>query len=300
MIGIKDLYTHYIRKPLPEDCGIICEPIDPALAILNRLLDDTLSYFSYTLVLNGEATVDHSGTKITLQPHDLMITTPGAKVVTLEVSDDFSAWCLMADEMTTYEITETRYATLASFSPLLINSPNKLHLSDIEFESIKKWMQEIIGYGASETQLTKFCLASLYTLFVCDLINIENAGNPDNNQCGHTSEIFLDFLKLLPSNYNRHHDIRFYADRLAVTPIYLSRVVKRHSGQTVKDHIDRLLLSESSRLLKRTDTPIAIIADNLNFSSPQSFCKFFVRNKGVSPRKYRDIQFGQIEAENEQ
>lgn len=289
MIGIKDLYTRYIRKPLSEDCGIICELIDPAMAKLNRLLNDTLSYFSYTLVLNGEATVDHSGMKMTIRTQDLMITTPGAKVFTLEVSDDFSAWCLMADEMTTYEITDTRYATLNAFSPLLIHSQNKLHLIDSEFEEIKKWMSEIIRYGVLDNPLTKLCLTSLYSLFVSELMNIERAGNSEMDQCGHPSEIFLDFLKLLPSNYIKHHDIRFYADRLSVTTIYLSRVVKKHSGQTVKDHIDRLLLSEATMLLKRTDKPISTIAENLNFATPQSFTKFFVRYKGISPRKYRDV-----------
>lgn len=290
MIGIKDLYNHYIRKPIPENCGIICEPIDVAMAKLNRLLNDTLSYFSYTLVLNGKALVDYNGIHLSLRPYDLMITTPGAKVVTLEVTDDFSAWCLMADEMTTYEITDTRYAVLSTFSPLLIHSQNKLQLTETEFEGIRKWMNELIRYGAMENPLTKLCLTSLYSLFICELVNIITTGNSEMNQYGPPSELFLKFLKLLPQNYIRHHDIQFYADRLSVTTIYLSRVVKKHSGQTVKEHIDRLLLSEASVQLKRTDKPIATIAENLNFATPQSFCKFFYRNKGVSPRKYRAIQ----------
>lgn len=288
MIAIKDLYTHYIRKPIPDDCGVICEPIDPFMAKLNRLLNDTLSYFSYTLVLKGEATVDYNGVRLSLGHHDMMITTPGAKIVTIDVSDDYSALCLMADEMTTYEITGSPYAVLAAFSPLLIHSQNKLHLSDGEYDSLKKWMQEIVRRGASDALMKKISITSLYSLFVCELMNIENYGRPDINHYGQSSEIFMGFLKLLPPNYLKHHDIGFYADRLFVTSIYLSRVVKRHSGQTVKDHIDRLLLSKASMLLKRTDKPIAAIAEILNFANPQSFCKFFVRNKGVSPRKYRE------------
>lgn len=290
MIGIKDLYIHYIRKPIREDCGIICEPIDSAMAILNRLLDDVLSYFSYTLVLKGEAVVNHSGAILTLRPNDLMITTPGAKVYTLEVSDDYFALCLMADETTTYEITDTSYSSLGAFSPLLIHSQNKLQLTEAEFEILKKWMREIRNYGETDTPMTKLCLTSLYSLFVCELMNIESSGKLDLYQPGRPSEIFLDFLKLLPANYFRHHDIQFYADQLAVTTIYLSRIVKKYSGQTVRDHIDRLLISEASTMLKRTDTPIAAIAENLSFATPQSFCKFFVRNKGISPREYRNKQ----------
>lgn len=287
MIGIKELYTHYIRKPLSDYCGIVCEPIDPALAIVNRLLDDAISYFSYTLVLGGEAVVKYNGEMMTLRARDMMVTTPGAKVFTTEVTDDFSALCLMADEPTTYETADTRYADLAAFSPLLIHSRNKLRLSGSESGELRKWMEEILRYGTSDSPLAKVCLTSLYSLFVCTLMNTEGVGRQDSTQYGRPSEIFLDFLKLLPSNYIRHHDIGFYAERLAVTTIYLSRIVKKHSGQTVKEHIDRLLLSEASAMLRRTDRPVAEIAELLNFANPQSFCKFFVRNKGVSPRQYR-------------
>lgn len=288
MIEIKDLYTRYIRRELPENQTIVCEYIDPAMAVLNRLLDDALSYFSYTLVMEGEAVVEHCGTRLALRPNDLMITTPGAKVYTLEVSDDYAALCLMADETTTYQITDTHHAALTAFSPLLIHAQNKLHLNHGEYLALRKWMNEIATHGDSQTELTSICLDSLYTLFVCELMNMENIQKPDMASTGRPSEIFMDFLKLLPANYKKHHDIQFYADRLAVTSIYLSRIVKRHSGQTVKDHIDRLLLSEASMLLQRTDKPIANIAEDLNFANPQSFSKFFTRYKGVSPRIYRN------------
>lgn len=288
MIGIKDLYTHYIHKPIREDCGIICEPIDSAMAKLNRLLDDSISYFSYTLVMKGNAKVDFNGAEITLNPQDLMITTPGAKVYTLEVSDDFSALCLMVDETTTYGTANTRYAVLTAYAPSMIHSKNKLSLLDAHYDALKKWMTEIILYGSSNTPMVNDFLISLHSLFVCQLMEVENLRNREDCQYSPPSEIFLDFLRLLPQNYMKHHDIRFYADRLAVTTIYLSRIVKRYSGQTVKEHIDRLLLSEASTLLKRTDTSVATIAEILNFANPQSFCKFFVRNKGISPREYRN------------
>lgn len=287
MIGIKDLYTRYICRPLPEGCGIVCEPIDPVMAKLNRLLNDALSYFSYTLVLDGSAEIDYNGGRMSLSANDLFITTPGDKVLTLRVTDDFSALCLMVDETTIYEILDSRYAVLTAYSPALIHSQNKLRLTDNECGALNKWMKEIIAYGATDITYARPFLTALYSLFVCELMNIESRAGSDDLQYGRPSEIFLDFLKLLPANYSKHHNIQFYADRLAVTSIYLSRVVKSLSRQTVKNHIDRLRLSEASLLLKSTDKPVADIAGALNFANPQSFCKFFVRYKGVSPREYR-------------
>lgn len=290
MIGIKDLYANYIRKPFREDCGIVCEPIDPYMATLNRLLTDSLSYFSYTLVVSGTAEVDYNGNHLTLKPHDMMITTPGAKVYTNSVSEDYFGLCLMVDETVVYEIRNARYAVLTAYSPSLIHCQNKLSLTDNEYELLKKWLSEIIAMGVSESAYVKESLTSLYSLFIYELMNIEIKDADEDYHKSNPSEIFLGFLRLLPQNYLSHHDLEFYADKLSVSTIYLSRVVKRYSGQTVKEHIDRLLLSEASAILKRTKTPIADIAQKLSFANPQSFCKFFVKHKGFSPREYRNSQ----------
>lgn len=290
MIGIKDLYAHYIRKPLPEDCGIICEPVDPYMAKLNRMLNDSLSYFSYTLIISGTADVDYNGNALHLSPRDLMITTPGAKVYTHSVSDDYFGLCLMVDETIIYEIQNARYAVLTAYSPSLIHCQNKLSLNDDEAKVIEKWMNEIMTYRTSDNPYSRICLTALYSIFVCELMEIENKDVEEEYQSTAPSETFLSFLKLLPSNYLEHHDLQFYADKLSVSTIYLSRVVKRYSQQTVKDHLDRFLVSEASAMLKRTDTSIANIAERLNFANPQSFCKFFVKHRGISPREYRKLQ----------
>ncbi len=99
--------------------------------------------------------------------------------------------------------------------------------------------------------------------------------------------IRISFLKLLPANYAQHHDIPFYADILGITPIYLSRIVRKMSGRTVVDHINDLLLSEAKILLKSTGLNIVQIADRLHFADSPSFSRFFSRLAGVSPRQYR-------------
>ncbi|MDE6825797.1 MAG: helix-turn-helix domain-containing protein [Paramuribaculum sp.] len=68
---------------------------------------------------------------------------------------------------------------------------------------------------------------------------------------------------------------------------YLSRIVKRISGQTVKSHIDRLLIIEASFMLSDTDESIASIASKLTFADSVSFCKFFIRKKSMTPSEYR-------------
>ena len=87
--------------------------------------------------------------------------------------------------------------------------------------------------------------------------------------------------------FARHHDIGFYASQLSISPVYLSRVVRRVTGRTVVDYINQMLLMEASFLLRTSPMSITQIADRLCFADVPSFSKFFSRLRGVSPKQYR-------------
>lgn len=287
MFQLSEFYSNILGKPLPTECGITCEEIDPYMARLNRLLTESVACFSYTLVLSGSADVNYNGRLVTIEKNDILIYTPGMMIQTIETSADFSALCLIGDETTTFEIPYARNVISASYFPSVAYSENKLTLTDSEAKWLENRMKEIYTYINYNHAYKNECLHSLYSLFILDLLNIETRFRKDPVINGHTLDIFLRFLKILNENFICHHDITFYADALAVSPIYLSRIIKRFSGQTVKNHIDRMLIMEASYLLYSTDTPISDIAEKLNFATSASFCKFFVRHKGVSPREYR-------------
>ncbi|MBP3228272.1 MAG: AraC family transcriptional regulator [Bacteroidaceae bacterium] len=99
--------------------------------------------------------------------------------------------------------------------------------------------------------------------------------------------LFISFIRELQAHFREHHDIRFYASRLNILPVYLSRIVRAVTGRTVIDFINQLLTMEASRLLRSTDLSATQIADRLHFADQSSFSKFFTRSKGVTPRDFR-------------
>ena len=102
-----------------------------------------------------------------------------------------------------------------------------------------------------------------------------------------TTELFIAFMRLLTTHFIDHHDIGFYADRLHITTIHLSRVVRQMTGRTVIDYINMMLLMEAVWLLRSTDLPLADIAERLHFSDQSSFGRFFTRMKGINPKRFR-------------
>jgi len=100
-------------------------------------------------------------------------------------------------------------------------------------------------------------------------------------------QLSKDFFVLLLQHHKEEHDVSYYAGQLFVTPKYLSTVVSKTTGSPVQEWISRLLLYTAKHLLKSGRLSIQQISDELHFSTPSSFIRFFHRLTGVTPREYR-------------
>ncbi|MDR2084999.1 MAG: helix-turn-helix domain-containing protein [Bacteroidales bacterium] len=99
--------------------------------------------------------------------------------------------------------------------------------------------------------------------------------------------IVVHFFDLLFKHSTQEHEVAFYAKKLNITPIYLSRVVKQVIGKTSIKVISDVILMDAKILLRNKKITIQQIADKLNFSDQASFSKFFKKNTGKSPIEYR-------------
>ncbi len=100
-------------------------------------------------------------------------------------------------------------------------------------------------------------------------------------------EIFTKFLSIVEDNYKMERSIKFYADKLCLTPKYLSSVVfaasKRLAGEWINDYV----MLEAKAMLRTKNLSIQQISDMLNFPNQSFFGKFFKRHAGISPKEYR-------------
>lgn len=96
-----------------------------------------------------------------------------------------------------------------------------------------------------------------------------------------------NFMDLIRTHYKEHRGAEFYADKLCLTPKYLTKVIKENSGKSANDWIDDYVVLEAKALLKSTNMTIQQISDELNFPSQSFFDKFFKRHVGVSPKEYK-------------
>lgn len=103
------------------------------------------------------------------------------------------------------------------------------------------------------------------------------------------NEIFDRFIEILRENYASQRAIGFYADRLCMTPKYLSQVVHSVSGRHAGDWIRDYVILEAKALLKSGRYSVQQVSDMLNFANQSFFGAYFKRSVGCSPSAYRDM-----------
>ena len=100
-------------------------------------------------------------------------------------------------------------------------------------------------------------------------------------------EIFRRFIALVNEHSKQERSVNFYADKLCLTPHYLSTIIREASGQTVMQWINQSVVLEAKVLLKHSDLLIFQISDELNFPNPSFVSKFFKRMTGMTPAEYQ-------------
>ena len=97
----------------------------------------------------------------------------------------------------------------------------------------------------------------------------QSTGNVKVRSLSRQEQLSKDFFVLLLRRHREEH------------------VVRKTTGSSVQDWVGRLVLFAAKSLLKNSRLSVQQIADELHFSTPSSFIRFFHRQTGLTPRQYR-------------
>ncbi|NHN25265.1 helix-turn-helix transcriptional regulator [Flavobacterium jejuense] len=105
----------------------------------------------------------------------------------------------------------------------------------------------------------------------------------------------LEKLEVLLTNYFNSEDlsqkglptVQFISENLNVSISYLSRLLKRLTGQSTQQHIHDKLIEKAKSKLSTTELSVNEIAYELGFEHSQSFSKLFKSKVEMSPLDFR-------------
>ncbi len=127
------------------------------------------------------------------------------------------------------------------------------------------------------------CLTMMYDIFEAHAQRDASVPHTDR-----TAYIVKQLMALLATGVSRtERDVSYYAERLNVSPKYLSSTVKRVTGHSVTSYIDRHTVPILKDFLDDERLSLTQIADLMNFTSLSYFSRYCTKHLGQSPSEYR-------------
>lgn len=82
--------------------------------------------------------------------------------------------------------------------------------------------------------------------------------------------------------------VKYFADKICLSPNYFGDLVKQETGKTAQEYIQlKMIAVAKERMLDPAET-IKRIAESLGFRHPQHFVRFFKRQEGCTPKEFRN------------
>ena len=120
------------------------------------------------------------------------------------------------------------------------------------------------------------------------LIHLSRLYQQQHGPAAATEPALLEkFIGLVETHHAALHQVAGYAELLHLSPGYLNERVRHLSGQPALAHIHARLVLEVKRYLFHTGLSVAEISFALGFDDPSYFGRFFRRDTGLSPARYR-------------
>lgn len=218
---------------------------------------------------------------------DTVFLSPGAVLRVLSQSDD----CCY--DMVMYKVDRIRNIlgnTVAAMKLLEVVNPTKCRVWHTGHEDVLCRYCDMLAAGSlgdnlfAENERTLLLLSLTYRL--CSIFSeAAKGGLPESKR---RLETYVSLIKLVNENYMKERGVRFYADKLFLSPKYLTSIVKAISGCTVQQLVFRAITKKAIFLISNTDKSIKEISDMLNFPNASAFGTFFKKQVGVSPVHFRN------------
>lgn len=260
----------------------------------NRVGDGSVFKFDgllMLLVLDGRISVELNLKEYTLGPNSFAVMSPGTmgKFLSVDLSN-VEAYVFYA----TTEFMQTVNVNMAAIvSPRFIDkvSPAQDITKDESDLLIKYfYLLDIKARSKTNHRLESNIAASLLAAMFYQVVemryrhlNIEGAGRARACRTAYVH----DFMKLVHVHYTTERSVSFYADKLFISPKYLSLLVKEMTGKSAARWIDEFVLMEAKNLLRFSGKNVQQVAYALNFSNQSSFGKYFKHLTGMSPTEFQ-------------
>lgn len=257
---------------------------------LTRIADEKLAgYLTHAYCYRGFCTFERNGREFRFEAGDcLIVPRRGDLVEHVVESNDFQVIVIYVTqefiELSTPQSNYGMRGQLALFeNPIMKLNRQQQEICRRNFEAVKQRLEQTSHRFRHDALLNAVqCMIIDFFDFHAELYGVDKISSQQ-------SQLMEQFIELLESgDYRKNREIGYYADKLCVTPKYLSEVSKKTSGLPANFWITRYTSLEISRLLRDRNLSFTEISDMFGFTSLSHFSRYVINNLGAKPSELRE------------
>lgn len=238
--------------------------------------------------LGGKMQFELNARPYTLRKFEVLVCRPNDIIDNCLLSPDFEGGVLCLSKKGILEqISESdlwEKAFRISENPIVRVGEDSLRVFNLYVELLKAKVE--MGKAAYYRETIVSIVRALLYELLSDIDNNE-AVTYGRGLVRQRDVLFKRFVELLSANSVKPRGVSWYAERLYVSPKYLSTVCKEVSGRTAFDWISEYVQLDIRYWLKNSNKSIKEIADMLTFPNISFFGKYCRQHFGVSPTELR-------------
>ena len=264
----------------------------PDIIIENTLTDITderySGYLAHAFCRQGYCTFIFNNESFRFETGNCLILTRCDTVSHIEQSPDFVVDVVYVTqefiEVCTPQSNYGMKGHLALFNnPIMRLNPEQQEVCMLNFDYIKR------RNAFTNHHFHREAMINAIQRMIIDFFDFHAENYGHEKVTSQYSQIMEGFLALLEGGaYYENREIGYYADKLCVTPKYLSEVTKKLSGFPANYWITRYTALEISRLLRDRSLTLTEISDRFGFSSVSYFTRYVQKYLGANPMDFRE------------
>ena len=226
----------------------------------------------------GTVRFDYFHKEYGVRSRDVIIVFPGDIYTLDHPSQNFNcSWVRFTAEVmdeVLYNIPSTFFSHLADYPVYNLD----------ENSEYQNRMSYLTLLGQTQTHSENVCLSEImHSLLRAMFLEIYNrvvskhsiaTDEPKNRRR------ILDEFVTLVSATPRKREVAYFAERLCITPKYLSAVVADGTGFGAKEFIDRNAVATIKQMVRTTTLSVKQIAEQLDYAGSGNLCRFFKSRTG--------------------
>lgn len=231
----------------------------------------------------GYVRAEYDMQPVEFHPHDISIVYPGHIVMATESSDDYRATLVVISQGF---LNELRYRTIRRYQLEYLRHAS-FRLNDWQYDSIVHSIQLLKTISELDTPLRLEMLAKQVDVF-SQLVDLYRFGDAEMSSPQNKNEqLFHLFYDNIVAHYQEAHEVKFYADKLCLSPKYFANLIKQTTGISASTWIAKYIIIQARAMMRQKQMNIQQISEQLGFSEQSSFTRYFKQHTGITPSKYK-------------